>query len=377
MQKALTGVVRSFMHYIYLKAGEWSPLLTKADPERVDAALWGEDRHSAVLSKVAFLCDEMTWQDFKDNCDAIFLHPSKWREQMELFRPDIFFCEAAWSGIQMFDGVWRGRVYRDRRVLFDNRQILLEILNYCQSRGIPTVFWGKEDPTYFQHPVYDFTDTALRFDYLFTTAEECIPGYLALGHRQVFVLPFGVNTALFSPGQGTPEAGRVIFAGSWFADIPQRCRDMSLLFDHVLEQGMTLDIYDRKSGSGGKNFRFPQRHEPYLHPGVPYPDLPSLLGQYEYALNVNSVTDSHTMCSRRVLQMAACGMKIITNPSPAIEAMEGLSLSRRCTGGEILYFESDARRIAACYGTARQFSSVLHRVLGDVAVPDRSKIGSV
>ena len=78
---------------------------------------------------------------------------------------------------------------------------------------------------------------------------------------------------------------------------------MSLLFDHVLEQGMQLDIYDRKSGSGGKNFRFPARYEPYIHPGVPYPELPALLGRYEYALNVNSVTDSQTMCSRRVLQI--------------------------------------------------------------------------
>ena len=97
---------------------------------------------------------------------------------------------------------------------------------------------------------------------------------------------------------------------------------------------------------------------------MPYPELPALLGRYEYALNVNSVTDSQTMCSRRVLQMAACGMKIITNPSPAIEAMEGLRLLRRCGDGGILYFESDASRVAARYGTAQQFASVLDRSWG-------------
>ena len=328
-------------------------------------------------SRVAFICDEMTWLDFKDQCQGIFLSPVTWREQLEAFRPELLFCESAWEGSICGWPDWRGRIYRNCGVWFENRRALLELLDDCRARGIPTVFWNKEDPTFWQHPRYDFTDTALRFDYIFTTAEECVPRYQALGHRRVFVLPFGVNTDLFSPAGYAPESGRVLFAGSWFGDIPQRCRDMSLLFDHVLEQGMQLDIYDRKSGSGGKNFRFPARYEPYIHPGVPYPELPALLGRYEYALNVNSVTDSRTMCSRRVLQMAACGMKIITNPSPAIEAMEGLRLLRRCGDGGILYFESDARRVAARYGTAQQFASVLNRVLGDRAVPERREIRSV
>lgn len=327
--------------------------------------------------RVAFICDEMTWLDFKDQCHSLFLSPKTWREQMDDLQPALLFCESAWDGSVCGWPDWRGRIYRNGGVWFENRKILLELLEYCRLRGIPTAFWNKEDPTFWRHPRYDFTDTALRFDYLFTTAEECVPRYRALGHRQVSVLPFGVNTALFSPGRQAPEAGRVIFAGSWFQDIPQRCRDMSLLFDHVLEQGMKLDIYDRKSGSGGKNFRFPARYEPYIHPGVPYPELPALLGRYEYALNVNSVTDSQTMCSRRVLQMAACGMNIITNPSPAMASMEGLRLSRQCAGGRILYFESDAHRIAARYGTARQFAFVLQSVLGDGAVPERTESRSV
>lgn len=327
--------------------------------------------------RVAFICDEMTWLDFQNQCQSMFLSPKTWREQMDAFQPELLFCESAWDGSVCGWPDWRGRIYRNGGIWFENRKILLELLEYCRVRKIPTAFWNKEDPTFWQHPRYDFTDTALRFDYLFTTAEECVPRYQALGHRRVFVLPFGVNTGLFSPADYTPESGRVLFAGSWFGDMPQRCRDMSLLFDHVLEQGMTLDIYDRKSGSGGKNFRFPQRYEPYIHPGVPYLELPSLLGRYEYALNVNSVTDSYTMCSRRVLQMAACGMNIITNPSPAMASMEGLRLSRQCAGGRILYFESDAHRIAARYGTAQLFASVLYQILGDAAVPDRSEIRSV
>lgn len=365
------GLVNTVAQYTYLN------LLPSLLPASRPGGREGTSLSGPRGPRVAFICDEMTWLDFKDQCRSIFLSPRDWREQMDDFAPELLFCESAWDGSVCGWPDWRGRIYRNGGVWFENRKILLELLDYCRLRGIPTAFWNKEDPTFWQHPRYDFTDTALRFDYLFTTAEECVAGYRALGHRQVSALPFGVNTALFSPSRQAPEAGRVIFAGSWFNDIPQRCRDMSLLFDHVLEQGMTLDIYDRKSSSGGKNFRFPQRYEPYIHPGVPYPELPALLGRYEYALNVNSVTDSQTMCSRRVLQMAACGMNIITNPSPAMASMEGLRLSRQYAGGRILYFESDAHQIAARYGTARQFDFVLQSVLGDGVVPERTESRSV
>ncbi len=362
MQKALTGVVRSFMHYIYLKAGEWSPLLTKADPERVDAALWGEDRHSAVLSKVAFLCDEMTWQDFKDNCDAIFLHPSKWREQMELFRPDIFFCEAAWSGIQMFDGVWRGRVYRDRRVLFDNRQILLEILNYCQSRGISTVFWSKEDPTYFQHPVYDFTQTAMKFDIIFTTAQECVHLYEALGHRRVYLLPFGVDTDRFCTYGVTPQPDTVVFAGSWFADQPQRCQDLERLLDFSIAQGWHLDIYDRKYSSREKRFQFPKKYRSYIRPAVAYEMTPELFRRYEYGINVNTVVHSPTMCSRRLLQLAASGTTVLSNEAGVFSTLSDCLDIWYAKEKGIIFAKGNAAEIERRYSIKKQFNKILDTI---------------
>lgn len=360
--------VNTIAQYTYLN---FLPALLPASEAGSGAAQEIPSPSEPNRPRVAFICDWMTWLDFHDQCQSIFLSPKFWKKQMDDFHPELLFCESAWEGDICGWPNWRGRIYRNRGVWFENRKILLDLLEYCHVNGIKTVFWNKEDP-FIGNPRYDFVDTALRFDYLFTTAEECVPNYMALGHQRVYTLPFGVNTSLFSPVHTPPENGRVIFAGSWFGEFPQRCQDMCLLFDHVLEQGMTLDIYDRKSKSGRKNFRFPSRYRPYLHDSVPYEALPALLGQYEYALNVNSITDSHTMCSRRVLQMAACGMKLITNPSPAIEAMEGLSLSRQYAGGKILYYDSDAYRIAECYGTAQQFEAILNQTFGTAAaVPSR------
>lgn len=326
--------------------------------------------------RVAFVCDEMTWLDFRDCCHSLFLSPLMWREQFAQFQPQVFFCESAWEGSMCGWPDWRGRIYRNREVFFENRKILLEILEYCRQAGIPTVFWNKEDPPRF-HQRYDFIDTALRFDWIFTTAAECVSVYQARGHQRVFLLPFGVNTDIFYPRTPVSEPKRILFAGSWFSDMPQRCQDMCMLFDYVLSSGMTLDIYDRKSSSGGDAFRFPERYRPYIHHSVPYERLPELFSKYEYAINVNSVTDSRTMCSRRVLQMAACGMKIISNFSPAMFEVDGLNFWKSAGDGRIFYFESDPTQIAAQYATYRQFPALLEQVLGPTAVPPEKKAGAV
>ena len=285
----------------------------------------------------------MTWQDFQSCCDGIFLHPRLWQEQMELFAPDLFFCEAAWTGIKKYEGVWRGRVYRDRRLLFDNRRVLLDILAYCRTRGIPTVFWGKEDPTFFEHPVYDFTQTALDFDFIFTTAEECVERYRALGHPRVELLPFGVDTERFYPVEAAPEPGSVVFAGSWFGDQPERCAALERLLDFSLSRGLRLDIYDRKWGSKQKRFRFPDKYRAYLRPSVPYEETAALFHRYEYAINVNSVTDSATMCSRRLLQLAANGTAILTNETPVFSGLRDcLETFHRRTGAGLCPWEPGA-----------------------------------
>ena len=365
-------LVNSAAQYLYLNVLPALSVVSQAD--RLDGAdpyeVWGRER-----VRVAFVCDEMTWLDLRDGCRSLLLSPRSWRAQLEDFRPQVFFCESAWVGAAGRWPDWRGRVYRNRELLFENRRVLLEILDYCRAREIPTVFWNKEDPPLF-HPRYDFVDTALRFDWIFTTAAECVPRYRAMGHDRVYVLPFGVNTDLFYPRPASPRPGSVLFAGSWFGGMSQRCRDLCALLDHVLDAGMALDIYDRKSGSGEADFRFPKRYGPYIRQGMPYEELPALLAQYEYALNVNSVTDSQTMCSRRVLQLAACGMKIISNPSPAMERMEGLTLLKRTGGGRILYFESNAEQIAARHGTSRQFSALLDQVLDGAALP-KKKAGAI
>ena len=294
--------------------------------ERKEEKLYGSEMKSGTNikfpEKIAFICDEMTWQDFHEYVQCIYLHPRIWKKQLDHFKPDIIFCESAWTGIEKYYGSWRGRIYKDKRVSFENRAELIKILTYAQMHGIKTVFWNKEDPTYFDHSIYDFIDTALQFDYVFTTAEECIEKYRQRGHEQVHLLPFGVNLKQFYANESEVVKGSAFFAGSWFGDHPKRCEELERLLDYAISQGWKLDIYDRGSNSKETKNRFPEKYNQYLHPAVPFTKMPEICRKYEYAINVNTVVNSSTMISRRVLQLAACGNTILSNDAKGINSLK-------------------------------------------------------
>jgi spore maturation protein CgeB len=66
-------------------------------------------------------------------------------------------------------------------------------------------------------------------------------------------------------------------------------------------------------------FRFPRKSQLRLHGNVPHRETARIYKTYAVSLNVNSVTASETMCSRRLLEILACGGIAVTNPSRAVD----------------------------------------------------------
>ncbi len=279
------------------------------------------DRKVNNLIKIAFVCDEMTWQDFKSECNAVFVTPYNWREVFEKFCPDVFVCESAWSGNAIYKDCWRGQIYKSKKVCYENRRSLLQIVDYCKEKGIPTVFWNKEDPTFWGNETYNFVDTALRFEHILTTSEECLPKYKRLGHKSVHVLMFGFSPNLFFFDSFVPKVKKAVFAGSWYADQPKRCAEMEEIFDMVLEQNIPIEIYNRQSDSPNPIHRFPEKYIPFLHPKVAFSELGEIYRNAEYIININTVTDSSTMFARRVFEAMACGCIVISNPSVGLKTI--------------------------------------------------------
>lgn len=268
---------------------------------------------------IAIICDELTYENFSRECHLHILTPNNWKQIFQEQDIDLFFCESTWHGCKANKRCWRGRVYKNHNVLFETRRTIFQILKHCRENNIPTVFWNKEDPTYFENPKYDFVDTALHFQYIFTTAEECIEKYQKKGHAYVNLMMFGFSPDIYNPQQNAKKQKRAIFAGSWFGKDTQRCKAEEVLFQKILSEKIPLTIYNRQSDSKKKDEQFPQIFQQYVKPAISQKQLGKEIKHSQYAINVNTVTDSETMFARRVYELMASNVYIISNPSKAMQ----------------------------------------------------------
>lgn len=274
--------------------------------------------------KVAMIADEFTYNSFKDEFIALPLEPESWKNTFEEDKPDIFFCESAWSGSDSLRRPWKGKIYASQNFSWENRKELLSIIEYCKQKKIPTIFWNKEDPTHYHDRVNDFVKTAKEFDYIFTTSKECIELYkLDYGLKNVYSLPFATNPRIFNPIAFSNRSKKVVFAGSWYATHSDRCSTMEKVFDILLLQGFELEIYDRYYGVNEPNRQWPERFKKYIKANVPHNEISKIYKSSKYGLNFNTVIDSETMFARRVFELMSCNTLVLSNYSVGLEKLFG------------------------------------------------------
>lgn len=238
--------------------------------------------------------------------------PSSWATEIDAI--DLLFVESAWNGN---GGAWQ---YKLTGAAAPAPQ-LQDLVAACQKRGIPTVFWNKEDPPHFD----DFLDTAKLFDVVFTSDSNMIPAYIeALGHDRVQALPFAAAPAIHNPirERGTEPAGDLAFAGMYFAHkYPERREQMNLILGAAVDASRWMDnglsIYARFQDKD-ENYRYPAEFAAHVVGELPYASMVSAYQKYKVFLNVNSVVDSPSMCARRVFEITASGTPVISTRSAAI-----------------------------------------------------------
>jgi len=265
---------------------------------------------------VAAILDDFSWLCFQYECNLLKVTPDRWRDQLAQQKPAFLFVESAWLGN---DGAWQHMVSNSART---PKQPLVDLVEWSKSKGIPTAFWNKEDPIDFEH----FLNAARLFDYVFTTDANCVPRYQqALGHDRVHALPFAAQPMIHNPGP-TPGARQheVAFAGAWYADRhDRRQQDARIILRPAFRHG--LHIYDRNFNRPelAERHGWPPEFQPYIVGGVSYREMLAVYKLHKVFLNVNSVVDSPTMFSRRVLELLACGTPVISSYAKGIESLLG------------------------------------------------------
>jgi hypothetical protein len=253
------------------------------------------------------IMDEFTTGCFEQDVNLIQPRPDNWYALAEKYKPEFFFIESAWKGNF---GSWQYRVAE-----YANKpgQEVAHICQYAREKGIPTIFWNKEDPVHHDK----FMCSAKLVDHIFTTDANMKTSYTAkTGNGNVHAMPFAAQPALHKPAPLAGRISRSCFAGSWYGNRhAERGVAMQWLLSAANRHG--LDIYDRNHGTG--IFPFPEEYQAGIKGSLPYKELCREYSRYRIFLNVNSVTDSPTMFSRRVFELMACGTPVVSTYAKGIE----------------------------------------------------------
>lgn len=271
------------------------------------------------MLKLALISDELTSQSL-NMVDSVKLLEYQlqyrfWRKR----KPDFILVESAWRGHK---DKWRYKIANYPDYPERNNIELRKLLELADKHNIPAVFWNKEDGAHFNR----FIDSASLFKYILTVDENCVERYRAiLGNSvKVGVLPFAVQPKFHHPASSPPRYNQSLFVGSYSHHIHnarQQWQDMA--FSAASSYGLT--IVDRNSDRKSDVYRYPDLPNMTIKSAVPYDQTGELFRQYSHCLNVNTVTDSPSMFSRRLIEIMACGRLAVTNPSLSVSTrFEGM-----------------------------------------------------
>lgn len=259
--------------------------------------------------RVAAIMDEFTAASFGPECKLHHIRPTSWTTELPEFAPELVFVESAWRGIE---GLWANKVGTDTSELQD-------LIKWCRSEGIPTVFWNKEDPVHFA----GFSNTANLFDFVFTTDIDCVHRYRQLlGHDRVFVMPFAAQPSVHNPIEKYDRKAALCFAGAYYARYPERQADFLAMLSE-LQLRWPIDIYDRNFGDPNPDFKFPEMFRHLIRGKLPFEQIDRAYKGYEFAINLNSIKYSQSMFARRVFELLASNTVTLSNFSRGIRLLLG------------------------------------------------------
>ena len=277
--------------------------------------------------KVGIITDEFMYNYYKDALDIEYLSPINYKQLIDENKYDMVLYVSCWLGMGSYDGT-------DEHVSMHYNgdagiRKAEEVLGYARSKSIPVVFQTIEDP-----PSYErFLPLAKCADYIFTSAVEKIDDYRRdAKNENVYPLPYGVNPAFHNPictfshlleKDLEKMRNAFFFAGSWYENFQRRCEDTKLLFDGVIKSKTgKLCIADR-------NFdrpfvyvnKFPDEYTSAIMPAFGHDTLQKVHKLFGFSVNLNSITDSESMCAMRVYELQALGCLVVTNYALSVSAL--------------------------------------------------------
>lgn len=270
----------------------------------------------AVLKCLTVLDEisELNWStDF--NCNRLARGTA--HEQITAGDYDFVLMESAWRG---FEDDWL-YAFTSPGLSHPHAHALVAALRRLRENcDKPIVMINKEDPLHYDRflPVMKYAD------HIFTTDSEMVQKYREQTNAiSVTAMPFAANMSLTNPADRVREPEEsVCFAGSYYSEgHEERARQMNYMLEPILE--MNGAIYDRMSVHDNPRYHFPEKFRPFIRPAVSFQEMNKLYRRFKVFVNVNTITTSPTMMSRRVYELLASGTPVVSAPSRALEEQFG------------------------------------------------------
>lgn len=249
--------------------------------------------------RVAGVLTPRTAMALAPDCDLRSLRPSSWRDDLEGFVPDLLLVEPA------------RHEPGDIRVseALPAPEQLIDLLDWCVSEAVPSVFWHNTDPQRFD----SYLGTAALFDYVFTPDADLIPALRReLGHARVGLLPFAAQPRHFSPVRSEPRGDHAVFAGGYYARAAARTRDLHT-FVAGIEGLARLDIYDPNPGATLAHHTYPPAVHDMVRGHCSADELAAIYRAAGVALNLSTVKGSSSHFPRRSLEAILTGTPVVSN----------------------------------------------------------------
>lgn len=277
---------------------------------------------------IGLIADQFTTDTVSSAIKTLPLSPDNWCDELAKKTIDALFVESAWKGN---GGQWHRKVgyYSDEEFKY-----IEALLKYCRQNNIPTIFWNKEDPVHFER----FRKTASLCDHVFTTDSRRIIPYLATPNAKTL-------TASSCPFYASPQIHNLLpssrqwqntaaYGGTYYGTrYPERTEYMDKIMSAAAPLG--LSIYDRQHADPDSPYKYPSGLGGYVAGGLSYTEMIQAYKAHPVQINVNSVLDSPTMFSRRVMESAACGTPLVSGPA--------LGMNRYLEGAaHVIQTETDA-----------------------------------
>jgi spore maturation protein CgeB len=273
------------------------------------------DRECISL-RVGLVCDELTRSSLSRELNTVDITPLNFRLVPKLRRPDFLLVESAWQGKK---NRWKYGIASYPDYPKRNNIRLKKVITYARDLGIPTIFWNKEDSIHFDR----FINSAKLFDHVFTVDENAIPRYKEVMGKDssVHSLMFGVQPIIHGFTGFNFKYNRANFVGSYSTHVHDQRRERQKMLFESATKSLGLTIVDRNSKRKSTNYRYPELKGMDTRPAVSYKETAQIYKDYLVSLNVNTVDDSPTMFSRRLIEIIACGGIAVTTPAESVDRL--------------------------------------------------------